>query len=104
MSKLIRSQQTATRGKQMATGWRWLSIGLLGLLLTGCIQQEVHITLNSDGSGTLVVRRTLSDMESGISMLGEEVPPVFDTLTVIRNFTEKTADTPSRTIQVSEYA
>lgn len=80
-----------------------LGMGLFGLLLAGCIEQEVKIKLNADGSGSLVLTRYLSDMESGAMLMGEEEPPSFDALTVVRQSVHDAAGQSMRKIQTAEY-
>jgi len=83
---------------------KWLGLGLLGILLCSCIEQEVNIKLNADGSGTVSVRRRLSDMEREISLLGKETAPEFKSLTVLQHSIEKNDGEPNEKFEISEYA
>lgn len=71
----------------------WINLFLLFVLtgLTGCIEQEVNIKLNADGSGRIEVLRNLSEMESGVLLLGEEEPVEFETLTRERTYLDSTS-------------
>jgi hypothetical protein len=58
------------------------------LVLNGCIEQDVKIKLNADGSGQIEVVRNLSKMESGMELLGAEEADGFETMTVKRSVEE----------------
>lgn len=81
-----------------------LAMSLLGLLLTGCIEQDLTLKLNADGSGSLKLMRYLSDMENGISMLGEENIPSLHTLTVVSHSVHESTEKPGRQIEEAEYS
>jgi len=76
--------------------------GMLALLLSGCIEQEVKISLRADGSGTVVVERHLSDMESGVLQVAESKPIEFKTMAMERTYRDCATD-PSRKIERSVY-
>jgi len=81
---------------------RFVGAGILTLLLSGCIEQEIKISLQADGSGTVMVERHLSDMESGILQIDEPKPEVFESMTVERTYRDSATD-PSLKIETSIY-
>lgn len=82
----------------------WLGLGLISLLLCGCIEQEVNIKLNADGSGTLSVKRRLSDLERGILIWGEDPAPEFKSLQRVKHSIESTPGDPLEKFELSHYA
>jgi len=81
---------------------RFAGLGMLALLLGGCIEQDIKISLRADGSGSVVVERYLSDMESGILQIEEPEPDEFKTMALERTYRDSETD-PARKIETSVY-
>lgn len=83
---------------------KWFEAGfvLAMLVLSGCIEQDVRITLNADGSGRIVVERNLSEMESGFLVGEGEYLPEFKAMSVERSL-EDAEDTPFGKVERSVY-
>lgn len=81
---------------------RFAGLTMLVLLLGGCIEQDLKLTLHADGSGTLVVERRLSDAESALLLIEEPEPDKFRAMTMERTYRDSEVF-PSRKIERSVY-
>ena len=81
---------------------RVVGLGMLALLLSGCIEQEMKITLRADASGMVVVERRLSGAESGLLQVEVPEPDEFKTMALERTYRDSKID-PSRKIEKSVY-
>lgn len=81
---------------------RFGGLGILALLLAGCIEQDLKITLQADGSGTVVLERHLTEIESGILQVAEPEPDEFKTMVLKRTYRDSETS-PSQKIEKSVY-
>ena len=82
----------------------WIRAVFVAMLIasTGCIEQEVKIKLNADGSGRIEVVRNLSELESAAILAGETNAIEFQTMTIKRT-TGDSETQPSRKVERSVY-
>jgi hypothetical protein len=99
---------------------RLLTLITTGLLLTGCIEQDVKIKLNADGSGTLTVMNYCPNLrmcddpsliihslfapDTRARILSKNETPSFEALNVVRHSIHAVPGAPEREVEEVEFS